>query len=76
MSFKIQVLYDKRQGMVLRVKKIKKHTYNTLPNGQMLFRSALTGSPNVRKRRPVFPPASRSLVLVHSPDGVLNPLPV
>ena len=29
----------------------------TLSNGQMLIRSARTGPPNVRKRRPVSPPA-------------------
>ena len=29
----------------------------------MLNRSAQTGPPNVRKRRPVFPPAGRSVVL-------------
>ena len=29
-----------------------------------------------RRRRPVFPPAGRSLVLVHSPDGVSYSLPV
>ena len=29
----------------------------------MLIRSAQTGPPNARKRRPVFPPAGRSVVL-------------
>ena len=29
-----------------------------------------------QKRRPMFPPAGRSLVLVHSPDGVSYFLPV
>ena len=36
----------------------------------------LTGPPNVRKRRPVFPPAGRSIVPVHSLDGVSYFLPV
>ena len=33
------------------------------PMDNMLNRSAQTGPPNVRKRRPVFPPAGRSIVL-------------
>ena len=33
------------------------------PMENMLNRSAKTGPPNVRKRRPVFPPAGRSVVL-------------
>ena len=33
------------------------------PMDNMLNRSAQTGPPNVRKRRPVFPPAGRSVVL-------------
>ena len=34
-----------------------------LSNGQLLIRLAQTGPPNARKRRPVFPPAGRSVVL-------------
>ena len=33
------------------------------PMDNMLNRSAQTGPPNARKRRPVFPPAGRSVVL-------------
>ena len=33
------------------------------PMDNMLNRSAHTGPPNARKRRPVFPPAGRSVVL-------------
>ena len=33
------------------------------PMDNLLNRSAQTGPPNVRKRRPVFPPAGRSVVL-------------
>ena len=33
------------------------------PMDNMLNRSAQTGPPNIRKRRPVFPPAGRSVVL-------------
>ena len=33
------------------------------PMDNMLNRSAQTGPPNVRKRRPVFPPAGRSVAL-------------
>ena len=33
------------------------------PMDNMLNRAAQTGPPNVRKRRPVFPPAGRSIVL-------------
>ena len=33
------------------------------PMDNLLNRSAQTGPPNVRKRRPVFPPAGRSIVL-------------
>ena len=33
------------------------------PMDNLLNRSAQTGPPNVRKRRPVFPPADRSIVL-------------
>ena len=41
----------------------------------MLNRSAQTGPPNVRKRRPVFPPAGRSIVLC-TPHGASYFLPV
>ena len=34
-----------------------------LSNGQLLIRSAQTGPPNARKRRPVLPLAGRSVVL-------------
>ena len=33
------------------------------PMDNLLNRSAQTGRPNIRKRRPVFPPADRSVVL-------------
>ena len=33
------------------------HFINGQSNGQLLIRSAQTGPPNIRKRRPVFPPA-------------------
>ena len=33
------------------------------PMDNLLNRSAQTGPPNARKRRPVFPPAGRSVVL-------------
>ena len=33
------------------------------PMDNLLNRSAQTGPPNVKKRRPVFPPAGRSVVL-------------
>ena len=39
-------------------------------------RPARQMSEKKKKRRPVFPPASRSVVLVHSPDGVSYFLPV
>ena len=46
------------------------------PMDNLLNRSVQTGPPNVRERRPVFPLAGRSIVQVHSPDGVSYFLPV
>ena len=44
--------------------KLEFYCVNTsYPMDNMLNRSAQTGPPNVRKRRPVFPPAGRSVVL-------------
>ena len=44
--------------------KVSFYCVNTsYPMDNMLIRSAQTGPPNVRKRRPVFPPAGRSVVL-------------
>ena len=47
-------------------KKPAKHYYcvnTSYPMDNMLNRSAQTGPPKARKRRPVFPPAGRSVVL-------------
>ena len=52
--------------MVCRLSSIKTQFYcvnTSYPMDNMLNRSAQTGPPNVRKRRPVFPPAGRSVVL-------------
>ena len=40
--------------------KSKNNISTPYPMDNMLYRSAQTGPPNVRKRRPVFPPARRS----------------
>ena len=53
----------------------KLNFYKLIPY-PMDIRSAQTGPPNVRKRRPVSPLAGRSVVPVHSPDGVSYFLPV
>ena len=46
------------------MEKRKFYCVNTsYPMGNLLNWSAQTGPPNVRKRRPVFPPAGRSVVL-------------
>ena len=44
-------------------------------NGQLLIRSAQTGLPNARKRRPVFPPSGQPST-VHLPGGARYLLPV
>ena len=71
-----EAMICKKHKIANLISKLNFYKLIPYPMDNLLNRSVQTGPPNVRKRRPVFPPAGRSVVLVHSPDGVSYFLPV
>ena len=67
MHFNMSLIRAKRRFPPHQSKKSLENQFycvnTSYPMDNMLNRSAQTGPPNVRKRRPVFPPAGRSVVL-------------
>ena len=63
-SFIVKISSANLQRMFMAMKNCLKTQFycvnTSYPMDNMLNRSAQTGPPNVRKRRPVFPPAGRS----------------
>ena len=63
-SFPLKIKMAAKTGKIANlISKLNFYKLIPYPMDNLLNRSAQTGPPNVRKRRPVFPPAGRSVVL-------------
>ena len=62
-EFEMKFIFEFKMKIANLISKLNFYKLIPYPMDNLLNRSAQTGPPNARKRRPVFPPAGRSVVL-------------